>query len=162
MRDVIFIRCSDQTMNGIFIPTSEGNHFEEHTADVWLVGEGDRPETLLPSMANGLYRAISSKYRLDRRIDHSFEINAASLDVLLVEFMSELLFVMEGEGIIFTDMILDLHTTEKGHCLKVNGIGSNFQIDPEAALMEVKAISYHGAYLRLKGSSWEGRVLLDI
>ena len=148
-------------MMEVFQPDLSGTSYEDHTADIWLVGRGDTPEIVLSHMLNGLYGAIADRFRIKEGGRTAIDLEAGSLDLIMVDLISEGLFLLEGEGKILTDPQVSIIDSD-GFKLTLAARECSFEIPRGDEGLEIKAVAYHGAYLKPSGDGWEGRVLLDI
>ena len=144
-----------------FTPSLDGVSYKDHTADIWMVCTGDSPGSVLSRMVDGLYGAIADGLLIGAGEKGSIALSANSLDVLMVDLVSEALYYLEAEGKLLTDpkvVLVDGDPME----LEIECTLCPFEIPPGAQGLEIKAVAYHGAYLKESSGQWEGRVLLDI
>ncbi len=134
----------------------------EHTADIGLRAWGETREALFESCARGL------AHILDRQPNTgapgtasvhtvSVELHASDVEALLVEWMNEVLFMLEPEDVCLgplliqrvTDMQLtaDIALTECPHT-------------PEGT--ELKAATYHQLSVRHNPEGWEATIYFDV
>ncbi len=144
-----------------FKPDLEGTVYEDHTADIWLVGSGDTPEMVLSRMVYGLYGAVADRFEIEEGGKTSLALEANSLDLILVDLISEALFHLDAERKIFKNIHVGL---SKGSPFRLvlDAVKCHYDIPEGAEGLEIKAVAYHGVYLKPVGGGWEGRVLLDI
>jgi SHS2 domain-containing protein len=151
-------------MERTFIPDPGYSWTEEHTADVWIVGESADVSTTLSSMIVTLYSLISEGYDLLDEANLSFNIEAGSPEEALVRLLSEVLYLLEGEGLVLTDVEISYHEGGERVRMAVKAVSHHFGIPAGRAGMEVKAITYHGSSLTYdsQGGLFRARVLVDI
>lgn len=149
-------------MTNVFTPPDGGFEFLDHTADIWLVGKGENPSEVLIAMTYGLYRAISSRYDIEIVEEGELSLSAETMDVLLVIFLSELLYLLEAENNIFPNPEIQVRSQGGTIKLTIRGQKASFSIPEGAGNLEVKAISYHGSFFEMVGGQWQGKALLDI
>ena len=77
--------------------------FEEidHTADLALRVWGEDFYDLLKVAAKGLYYLLDVKIIKDASLEHSFLIEMDSREVMLVDFLNELLYLCEEQAMMF-------------------------------------------------------------
>ncbi len=126
----------------------------EHTADwelhVWAL----ELTALLETAAQGMYALSHTELAADPRVSRGFEIAFADSETLLVDFLAELLFFGENEGIAFDDYQLDFN----GGTLKVWASGAPIQ----AQAKEIKAVTYHGLQIRETARGLEVNIVFDV
>ncbi len=134
---------------------------EGHTADIWIAGEGHDCASVLSSMVESLYQIISEEFTIGPGSPLEFEVRGASPEVALVRFLSEALYLLEGEGVLIIDPLIEALPEEGGLRIRLSGTASRFTI-PERTGVEVKAITYHDAMLEIRPDGCSARVLVDI
>jgi SHS2 domain-containing protein len=133
--------------------------FFEHTADLGLRVTATDLDGLFRDAAIGLFAMIAEpapQGRPTRR--HPFEIAGERHDFLLIDWLSELLFVFDTERSVLGDF--DVSVTDQG----LRGSAACFAIDSGEfrLLREVKAITYHGLKVERKDDGWLAEVIVDI
>lgn len=131
-----------------------GSRELEHTADWELeVWAPDLP-TLLAEAARGMYRlmgvALAAKPRSRRRL----ELEAGDPEALLVEFLGELLYLGEAEGIAFDTFDLSLAAGRLTAELEGAPI--------RACTKEIKAVTFHRLEVRDGPRGLETCVVFDV
>lgn len=136
----------------------EGHEFLEHTADagfrVWA-----------PDLSRLFARAAGAMFGLMGRApgpeagSAEVTLSAPDLEALLVDWLSELLFVFEVRG--FVPEPVDIEVDEDAVSLRARVAG------PSAAELvqdgpQVKAVTYHDLQVRRTASGWEARVYVDV
>jgi SHS2 domain-containing protein len=142
-------------------PRPRCSRTEGHTADIWIVGEGSDCASVLSSMVESLYLVISEEFTIGSDSPLEFEVHGASPEVALVRFLSEALYLLEGEGVLIIDPRIEAVPEEEGLRIRLTGTASRFTI-PERTGVEVKAITYHDALLDIRPEGCSARVLVDI
>jgi SHS2 domain-containing protein len=131
----------------------------EHTADLGLrVRASDLP-TLFSDAARGLFSMIVPDSESVRPVEEtSFAIEGTDSELLLFDWLNELLFTFETRRLLLTqfDVVLD-------DCgLRATARGEVFDEERHQLDHEVKAITYHGLKLVESGREWLAEVIVDI
>lgn len=134
---------------------------EGHTADIWIVGEGRDCPSVLASMVESLYLLVSDEYSLEGEAPWRFEVRGASPEEALVRFLSEVLYLLEGEGLLLIDLDIEAVPEKDGLTIRTRCKASRFDIHDRTGI-EVKAITYHDARLDILPGRCSARVLVDI
>ena len=115
---------------------------------------------MLGSMLMSLYGIIATGYHLEGEKDVEFTVRGSSPEEALVRFLSECLYLLEGEGVVLIDPLIAV----EGDLLSISlsSKGRLFTINPEHAGMEVKAITYHDVSMVSEGGKCKARVLVDL
>lgn len=126
----------------------------EHTADWELHVWAPDLTTLLDTAARGMYALSHTKLAADLQAQRAFELPFIDCESLLVDFLSELLFFGENEGIAFDDYQLNLD----GSTLKVQASGA-FILEQAK---EIKAVTYHRLQVRETERGLEVNIVFDV
>ena len=90
-----------------------------------------------------------------KNIEVSSDDNAA----LMVDWLSELNYLFFTEGLIFTEFeVFEI----KDRYLRARVKGERYQPEKHIIHTEVKAVTYHGMYIRQQNGEWEAQVILDL
>jgi len=131
----------------------------EHTADLGLRVRAGDLATLFCDAARGLCAMVVEPEPhgtpLRRR---EFRIEAESRELLLFDWLAELLFVLDAERVLLGDFEVALG--EDG--LRASASEFAFERDKYQLLREVKAITYHGLRVEQTADGWLAEVIVDI
>ena len=134
---------------------TDGGYREiEHTADWELEVWGPDIATLLVQAARGMYGLMGVDLVSGERIERRLELEADDPEDLLVDFLGELLFLLESEGIAFDEL-----------GLKVDGrrLWARLEGGPVAARgKEIKAVTYHRLEVHRGDCGLQTRVVFDV
>jgi SHS2 domain-containing protein len=131
----------------------------DHTADIGIRVCGASVEEVFANAAYGLFDLLTDLTSV--RICQSLEIAVEGLDPedLLVRWLSELLFLCEGEGYLFREFsFLSLTSTS----LKAVARGERMDPSRHKIKSEIKAVTYHQVEVAQKDGRWVGRVIFDL
>jgi SHS2 domain-containing protein len=91
-------------------------------------------------------------------ISKSISIQSGELELTLVDWLSELLFLYETEGVVFSRFKVSLD----GANLQATCFGQHVDESIHQLQHEVKAITYHGLKVVRDGDDWLAEVIVDI
>lgn len=131
----------------------------EHTADVGLRISAPSLEELLRDAARGLLSLlVANPDAVQPAVAKTIDIAGDDRVFLLRDWLSELLYAFESEGLLLSEY--DLHLTESGLHAECRGE----PVDPSRHHLdhEVKAVTYHGLKAEQTADGWFGEVILDI
>ena len=145
-----------------YSPDDTGIHFPEHTADVWIQASAPDLSGLFKRMLNGLYLLISDEYSLKGYRHYEGEKMEGALDVIMVDFLSELLYLLDGEDSIILEPDIDVNNEKENYILSITG--KRYICEPISSEggVEVKAITHHGSEVKKTGDGYISRILVDI
>ena len=134
--------------------TTTGYRELEHTADWELEVWAPDMAELLEIAARGMYHLMGVELDPGPRQDRRLTLEAADREALLVDFLGELLFIHEAEGVVFDDFDL----TVDGGRLEAALTGSSAGTKAK----EIKAVTYHGLRVAETERGVETRVVFDV
>ncbi|PJH74410.1 MAG: protein archease [Anaerolineae bacterium CG_4_9_14_0_8_um_filter_58_9] len=130
--------------------------FEEivHTADWALRVWADNLEGLFAEAARGMYALSGANQAEGPKVKRTFETQAQDAESLLVAFLSELVYALEQEGVIFDEFDVQVEGTK----LKVEMSGA-----PILSLTKaIKAVTYHNLQVRPTARGYEVEIVFDV
>lgn len=112
----------------------------DHTADVGIRATGHDLAEAFANAARGMFSIITDLDAIHRRESRRVTVTATDLEALLVNWLNELLYRFEVEGLLFVDFTVDSmnHRQLVATC-------TGEQVDPRRHPMKtgVKAATYH-------------------
>jgi SHS2 domain-containing protein len=153
------------TMVHLYEPDKGSFAHGEHTADIWLIASGTSIEEVIGKMLVGLYGTISEAYSYEEDLGPlEIHFTGRAYEDLLIDALSEALFLLVSENVLFDDLEVDLEGTEVNGQLTLTLRCSKRRVTivPERQGMEVKAVTRYETSLKPLGGRWTARVLLDI
>ncbi len=130
-----------------------------HTADVGIRVFGKTVEDVFVNAAYALFDLLTNVKSVRSRINREIIVEGMDLEDLLVRWLSELLFLCEGEGYLFREFsILSLTSNS----LKAVAQGEIFDPARHEFKTEIKAVTYHQVEVAQKDGRWVGKVIFDI
>ena len=140
---------------------SRGYEFFEHTADVGAVVRGVTLPRLFENASKAMFDLICDRRAVRPRRAARIAVSGASLEDLLVRWLTELLFRLETEGLLFTSFAVD--RVDRA-LLRARGTARGEIIDRKrhALRREVKAVTYHDIRLVRGRSAWRVRIVFDV
>ena len=130
----------------------------DHTADIGLVVWGDDRAALFENAAAGLFNLLYPGWPgggSGKRFD--FELTEANLEELLVDWLRQLLYVHESDGLFLNDFRVDLHD---GPRLTASCRGR--PVDPSRQHYDIKLVTYHGLMIERVDERFRVRIIFDI
>ncbi len=126
----------------------------EHTADWQLEVWAPELAGLLEQAARGMYSLAGVRLKSEPLILRSFEVSARDAEILLVRFLSELLYIQEQEGLGFDRFELELR--DYNLAARLSGA-------PLASVgKEIKAVTYHNLEVRTNPQGLNASIVFDV
>ena len=101
-----------------------------------------------------MYRLMGIELDVEPRQQRRLELAADDREQLLVEFLKELLYLVESERLAFDRFDLDA----AGHRLRAELEGARVRTQAK----EIKAVTYHRLAVRDTGHGLETRIVFDV
>jgi len=125
-----------------------------HTADREILVWAPSLEELLIEAAKGMYSIMNIKINPTDLMKRRLEVDAIDGEMLLVSFLSELLFYIEDEHIAFNKFSLKL----KNYFLEAYLSGGIIQ----SGFREIKAVTYHNLSIQEENGILRTRIVFDV
>ena len=111
----------------------------EHTADVGIKAYGDSIEEAFANAAKGMFDLITDNSNIDSIGEYLIELEADNLEELLVDWLSELLFLHGAHNLVFG--FFDVKIKDKKLSARVKG--EEYNLEKHGMGVEIKAVTYH-------------------
>ena len=130
----------------------------DHTADIGLRVRARDLGGLFGDAAAGLFAVIAEDVPpLGTERTLEFHLEGERLDHLLLDWLSELLYVFEVRRLLLRSFVVDVRET------RLRAAALARPLDPlDHLLHEVKAVTYHGLRVERTPDGWLAEVILDI
>ena len=128
-----------------------------HTSEIGLLVRADAPEQLFACTANAMFGLLRVPPNQARpAIHHHVTITSIDGESLMVDWLSELLYLHETSGALFTDYTI-LRWTATHLEADVSGYPP---LEPPA--VHIKAVTYHQLLIQANAEGWTAQVYFDI
>jgi SHS2 domain-containing protein len=131
----------------------------DHTADIGIVVYGTDIKQVFANAALGLFNLMADLDNLKQDIKSEIELSAEDVEVLLVEWLNELIYISEVEHTIFKRFeISELSNTR----LKATCFGEKIKAGHHRLKREIKAATYHMLRLNKEDGSYKVQIIFDV
>jgi len=132
----------------------------DHTADVGYVCRGSSLARLFETCALSLAAMMfGTEQTADAAVSEQLEIDAGSIDMLLVHFLNEILYLWETARLVPSDVnvesVTDMHMSARVR-------GERYDPAIHEVLCEVKAATYHMLAVEQCADGWKAEVIFDV
>ncbi len=131
----------------------------EHTADVGFEAFGATREEVFANAGRALLHLIVDLDSIAPRQDVPIHVQGPNPDSLLVNWLSEILYLQDADGWLFCDFEV---RALQDRSLSAVARGEQFDRARHQAKMLVKAITYHQLRLDKTSEGWRAQVYVDI
>ena len=114
--------------------------FIDHTADVAVRAYGQTLEEAFATAASAMFDIITGGAEIEPKKRTQFAVESIDREGLLVQFLSELIVLHEGDGRVFSDFHI---TFGGGHSLSAEMGSEPFDPERHAQGTQVKGVSYY-------------------
>lgn len=137
--------------------------FTDHTADVAVELRADDRTGLFTEALRAFTDTVTERKTVDADEGHDLEAEAASLEELMVEWLGELIYRFDVDGLLFRDVTdVEVEETGDGYRLTGRARGEPYDEERHPLKVEVKGVTYHELEIEKENDSWRGRVIFDI
>jgi len=139
---------------------AEQFEFFEHTADIGAHIYGGTLEELFRNAAAALFDAFGALQKSGTGNQRPVELKAGSQEDLLHDWLSELLYEVEANHILYDEFEF-LHLNS--HVLKATLRGGTIDFARSQSNEEIKAVTYHQLRVeQLPNATWRATVIFDV
>ena len=133
----------------------------EHTADAEFIAYGATLDEAFVNAARATFALIVDPGRVKPELDREVRLTAESLEYLLYDWLSELLYLTEVERLVFARFEVRVTGSDGSYELIGRAFGEPVHPGHEVSL-HIKAVTYHDLRVEKKNAKYEVQVLLDI
>jgi SHS2 domain-containing protein len=130
-----------------------------HTADTGIEATADSLAGLIAVLAVGMYRLMAGTEPFPARRWIELRVESATIEDLVVDTLSELLYHSETEDLVFCDVRVDLEPGGSTANVEAGGVPTD-AIEPAGP--PIKAVTYHDLAVERRADGWYGRVYFDV
>ena len=131
----------------------------DHTADIGLIVYGEDLQSLFENAGQAFFHLITDLKKVRLRTEKRIEIGKESLERLMVDWLTELLYLHEVENLLFKKFRIE-SVGEEG--LRARAKGEVFQEGIHVIKTEVKAVTYHQIEVRKEKEGWRAQIIFDL
>jgi protein archease len=135
--------------------------FIEHTADLAVRVRGEDVGELFEAAAAALTDAITDRSAVRATESFAVTLAAPDLDVLLVDWLEELLYRFEVDAVLVRDSDVAIVSGD-GVTLNAHAAGERRDGTRHPIKVLVKAITFHGLHVTETSEGYEATIVFDI
>lgn len=134
----------------------------EHTGDLAVEATASSLAELFGECLRALTDCLTRLDRVRHGESRELAIVAPELDQLLVDFLNEVIYRYETEGLVFSDAQLAVSEIDQGWSLSGSLGGEAFDLSRHGLKTLIKAATYHQLSVRSRPEGWIARIVFDI
>ena len=131
----------------------------DHTADIGIVAYGTDIKQVFANAALGLFSLMADPDDFSEGIKRDLELSAEDVEVLLVEWLNELIYIFDVEHIFFKRFEIDKLTSNQ---IRARCFGEKIKPGQHKLKREVKAATYHMLQINKEDGGYKVQVIFDI
>jgi SHS2 domain-containing protein len=131
----------------------------DHTADIGVAVSGRDLKALFENAGRAFFHLLTDLRKVKPRVERRVEIGAESLERMMVDWLSELLYLHDVEGLLFKTFRVE---TVGKNGLKARVTGELFQEGVHVIKTEIKAVTYHQIRVARAEGGWRARIIFDL
>ena len=131
----------------------------EHTSDIGVLGRGRNRREALIATSKGLVSLLVNPEPFRVVEDRYFKAPGTDEAAQIVNWLNEILFFFDTDGLVFVDFEIDSWTPAE---IIGRARGERFDLDRHEFRTAVKAATYHQFESHMIPGGWELRVFVDV
>jgi SHS2 domain-containing protein len=133
------------------------------TADIAFEATGRNLPELFSAAADATTNVmIDNIEAIEPRKARRIELSSDQLDILLFDFLQELIFLKDAERLLLRMQDVRIDERDENYFLKATAEGEPLDAERHHQRADVKAVTLHGFSVERTEGGWNARVLLDI
>jgi SHS2 domain-containing protein len=136
--------------------------FVEQTADIEVLVTGTELPHLFADASAAFTDSITVLDRVEPKRPEEVDVDAPELDLLLVDFLTELLYRFDTRGWLTRHAELELHEKDGGWTLQGTLRGERLDAARHPIKASIKAVMYQGLRIRQEDGLWSATIVFDI
>jgi SHS2 domain-containing protein len=145
--------------------SSQGKQYEylEHTADIKFQAYGKTLEEVFENAALAMFNVIINTEKVSGETAREIFLKSPDLESLLVDWLSELLYIFEVDEIVFRKFRVEEIKEEEGeYSITGRALGENYYPESHPFETEIKAVTYNQLEIVKTVDGWKAQIVVDI
>jgi SHS2 domain-containing protein len=136
--------------------------FFDHTGDVGVSLSGRTVDELFAAAASAFTDSITAVEKVEPKRPEEVDVAAPELDLLLVDFLSELLYRFDTRGWLTREAQVTVRPQDGGWALEGTLLGEKHDPARHPVRVLIKAVTYHQLAVAQREGMWTANVVFDI
>ena len=137
-------------------------HEDKATADIAFSTQGKDLNELFENAAFAVFEVMADLSTIESKGSKKFEFESGSIQNLLFDFLSEIVYLKDAEYMVFKDSKVSIAEKGKKYKLKAEVFGEGIDQEKHSLKCDVKAITLHMFSVEKAKKGWEAFVVVDI
>lgn len=136
--------------------------FFDHTGDIGVAVNAPTLPELFRDAVEAMSEAITDRAQIAHTSRTTVQLEAAELDLLLVDWLREALYEFEAHNLLIRTGEAIISDVDSAWTLRGAFIGERFDPVRHAVKVLVKAVTYHALEVKATANGWSAIVIFDI
>ncbi len=132
-----------------------------HVADAEFIAYGTTVDEAFENSALAMIGLMIDPATIKPLVEKEIELSNDAPDLLLFDWLEELLFILEVDRLIFGKFTVHVAHENNIYTLKATAYGESLDAHPDV-YMHIKAVTFHDLRFEKRNNIYEAQVLLDI
>lgn len=135
----------------------------EHTADIKFLAYGKTLEEVFENAAFAMFNVIIDLSKVSGETAREVFLKSPDLESLLVDWLSELLYLFEVDEIVFREFqVKEIREEGSEYLISARASGEEFYSKSLPFETEIKAVTYNQLEIEKTAEGWKAQVVVDI
>jgi SHS2 domain-containing protein len=135
----------------------------EHTADIKFLAYGRTLEELFENAALAMFNVMIDTDKVSGETAKEVFLKSSDLESLLVDWLSELLYLFEVDEIVFRKFqVKEIRDEGSEYSITARASGEKFYPESHPFETEIKAVTYNQLEIEKTADGWKAQVVVDI
>jgi len=135
----------------------------EHTADIKFLAYGKTLEEVFENAALAMFNVMIDTDKVSGETAREVFLKSPDLESLLVDWLSELLYLFEVDEIIFRKFQVEgVREEESEYSITARASGEKYYPESHPFETEIKAVTYNQLEIEETVDGWKAQVVVDI
>lgn len=132
-------------------------------ADVAFEATGKTLRELFESSALAVTNTqVKDLKAIEHKVEKKIEVSADNIEMLLFNFLQELIFLKDAELLLFNKFDIDIIPKDRVWQLEAKAYGEKLDMKKHELLVDVKAVSLHNYKVEETKDGWRAEIILDV
>jgi SHS2 domain-containing protein len=144
---------------------SQGKQYEylEHTADIKFRAYGKTLEEAFENAALAMFNVIINTEKVSGDTAKEISLKSPDLESLLVDWLSELIYIFEVDEIIFREFqVENIKEEDSEYSITARALGEKYYPESHPFETEIKAVTYNQLEIAKTADGWKAQIVVDI
>jgi SHS2 domain-containing protein len=132
-------------------------------ADVAFEATGKTLKEMFESSALAVTNTmVKNPSKIGHAVEKKFKVKGRDVEMLLFEFLQELVFYKDSESLIFNEFDMTIEPKKGSWSMSVVARGEKIDMRKHEMLVDVKAVTFHNFKVGETEDGWSSQVVLDV